>query len=185
RSRVLRECRRTILRRACVHPLGGSIRVTLALPNWNALLDLLDDVSARVEGGAAMRVARCDHHANVTDREIANTMKRNDPHAWSYRGGFANYGFHLTRCHPGIRRVLQAGNDARVGAVTNRAEERRDGAGVCVSHLIDDCPDVDRVRDHSGPVHTLIMSGSAAGDRRYHGDFVAGSDGDVVGRVFL
>src|SRR5687768_11229184 len=57
-----------------VQPASVAIGILLALPDWHPLLDLVDDETARGEGGIAMRRADADPHRQLADRQVADAM---------------------------------------------------------------------------------------------------------------
>src|SRR6185312_10802331 len=134
----------------------------LAFPDRHALLDLLDGVSARVERRAAMRMRCCDHDAHLADGKIADTMDRYDSDTRCDRDRLAHDRLHLPLRHPRVRGIFEPRDRARIGAVANRAEERRDSPGVGIPDLFGDGRHVDGGRDYPGSAHPPATGGITA-----------------------
>src|SRR5271154_2404719 len=80
------------VRRRCgaglaVHPAGIAIAIVLFLPDRHAMLDLVDDEAAGIEGFATMRGAHPDPDRHVGKREASDAVDAEGMSQGKARGG--------------------------------------------------------------------------------------------------
>src|SRR5690606_1718825 len=141
----LRGRRRPVRRRPCraIDPAALAADVVLFLPDRHARLDLVDDVSARVECRPAMGGAHADPDGAVADREGADAMLgvyrqhfealarlREDP--LPFRNGDRL-----------VRLVLERGDALAVIVIADPTFERHAGARAVVAQARLECPRID------------------------------------------
>src|SRR5882724_5439379 len=113
-----------------MHPLAGSIRPILLLPDWHVLLDGVNEPLASGEGLVAVRRADGDGDAGFAQLQMAQAV--NDGAAGE-RPAAASFGFQLGQLffsHFGVALIVERDRAAAVREFASGSEEQHNGAGV-------------------------------------------------------
>src|SRR5690606_17435975 len=126
-----------------MQPLCRAIGIAFVFPDRRPQLDLVDHVTARVEGGVAMRGAGADPHRQPADRQLADPVHAVHAADGKAPGRFLDDALALGHRQAGIGLVAQAADRATVVVVADPASEAGVGAGLVAQQALAQRTDVD------------------------------------------
>src|SRR6266478_8182716 len=118
-----------------MHPFRRSVGPVFLFPNWHNKFELINRMTAGLEGLVAMRAAHGHRHADLSDFEMAQPM---DHHDFTDRPAVADVSFdlgHFFLGHGRVRFIVESGRGSTVGQVADRAEKSHDSAAPRPAHL--------------------------------------------------
>src|SRR5690242_14171057 len=140
-------------------PGGVAFEVVLFLPDRQAMLDLVDDVTTGAEGLVAMRGGGADPHGKVADLQVAHAMHgAGRQHAVAF-GGLGQDALALGDRQLGVGLVLQAAHFAAVVVVAHPAFERAEAAAAGMLELLAQLGEIGRGRGEVEAHHPPATGG--------------------------